>query len=271
MGSKILVVDGNEAFATMLRDMLERDGGYDVMVAPTGTSAMAFVERQEFDLVIVDMELDPGDMDYGQLVRNARNERPDIRLMLIPRMGGGLPQETSKWDIQGTLTKPFFADDLLPSIEDALSKQVGFRNANPSAPLQTETFDDVEDAASGIRAVLVDLGRETHADAVLLLAGSDGGEGVVACTGAPNVQDLEVLSSLVTEALRAAQAVAKYLGQPDAPYEHNMFESAAQRLYVMTLPGDLVLVVVTPMSTNLGSVRHNLRRAARGLAALALT
>ncbi len=320
MASKILVVDGNEAFATMLRDMLERDGGYDVMVAPSGSDAMVFVERQEFDLVIVDMELDPHDMDYGQLVQNARSERPDLRLMLIPLMGRGLPPETNEWDIQGTLSKPFFADDLLPSIHDALSKQVSFQAAarpainQPPTPADVErtpadvertpadvertpadvertpadvertpadveqtpadveqTPADVEQTASDIRAVLLDLERETRADDVLLLAGSDGGEGVVAHTGAHDVQDLESLSSLVTMTLQAAQAVARSLGQPDVPFEHNMFESGTQRLYVMTLPGDLVLGVVTPISTNLGSVRHNLRRAARELAALALT
>jgi predicted regulator of Ras-like GTPase activity (Roadblock/LC7/MglB family) len=205
------------------------------------------------------------------LVQNARTKRPDIRLMLIPLMGGGLPPETSEWDIQGTLTKPFFADDLLPNIRNALSKQVGARNANPPAAPEPEVLDDVEETASDIRAVLVDLEREARADTVLLLSGGDGGEGVVAYTGAHSAQDLEALSSLVTEALRAAQAVARYLGQPDAPYVHNMFESDAQRLYIMTLPEDLVLVVVTPMSTNLGSVRHNLRRAARELAAVALT
>jgi CheY-like chemotaxis protein len=271
MASKILVVDGNEAFAIMLRDMLERDGGYDVMVAPSGSDAMACVQRQEFDLVIVDMELDPHDMDYGQLVQNARNERPDIRLMLIPLMGGGLPPETREWDLQGTLTKPFFADDLLPNIREALSKQVGFQAvARPPSP-QQETPDDVEQTASDIRAVLLDLGRETRADAVLLLAGSDGSEGTVAHIGAFDGQALEALPSLVTATLQAAQAVACFLGQPDVPFEHNMFESSSQRLYVMTLPGDLVLVVVTPISTNLGTVRHNLRRAARELAALALT
>jgi CheY-like chemotaxis protein/predicted regulator of Ras-like GTPase activity (Roadblock/LC7/MglB family) len=271
MASKILVVDGNEAFATMLRDMLERDGGYDVVVAPSGSDAMACVERQEFDLVIVDMELDPQDMDSGQLVQKARSEQPDIRLMLIPLMGGGLPPETHEWDIQGTLTKPFFADDLLPNIEEALSKQVETHSASRPTIDQPEPKDDVEQIASDIRAVLLDLGREIRADAVLLLAGSDGAEGVVAHTTALDVQELEALSSLVTETVQAAQAVARFLGQPDVPFEHNMFESGAQRLYAMTLPGDLVLVVVTPISTNLGTVRHNLRRATRELAALALT
>jgi CheY-like chemotaxis protein len=271
MASKILVVDSNEAFATMLRDMLEREGGYDVVVSPSGSDALAWVQRQDFDLVIVDMELDPQDMDFGQLVQNARDERPGIRLMLIPLMGGSLPPETREWDFQGTLTKPFFADDLLPNIQEALSKQVGSQAAAMTTRSQGTMPDDIEQTASDIRAVLLELERETRADAVLLLAGSDGDDGVVAHTGAVDAQALEEFSSLVAAVLQAAQAVARFFGQPDVPFEHNMFEGSAQRLYVMTLPGDLVLVVVTPISTNLGNIRHNLRRTARELAALALT
>ena len=271
MASKILVVDGNEAFATMLRDMLEREGGYDVMVAPSGTDALAHVQRQEFDLAIVDMDLDPRDMDSGQLVHSARSERPDLRLMLIPLMGGSLPPETHEWDIQGTLTKPFFADDLLPNIQKALSKQVDSEAHALPDEARLRMPDDVEQTASDIEALLLDLSRETHADAVLLLVSGDGGAEVVAHTGTLDVQALETLSSLVTGTLQAAQAMTRFLGQPDEPFEHNMFEGSGIRLYVMTLPGDLVLVVITPMSTNLGTIRHNLRRTARELAALALT
>jgi predicted regulator of Ras-like GTPase activity (Roadblock/LC7/MglB family) len=191
--------------------------------------------------------------------------------MLIPLMGGGLPPETNQWDIQGTLTKPFFADDLLPNIREALSKEVGLQAVAPSTNPQPPTPDDVEQTAADIKAVLLDLSRETRADVILLLAGSDGGEGVVAHIGAYDAKALEALSLQVTVTLQAAQAVARSLGHPDVPFRHNMFESSARRLYIMTLPEDLVLVVVTPMSTNLGTVRHNLRRAARDLAALALT
>ena len=47
-----------------------------------------------------------------------------------------------------------------------------------------------------------------------------------------------------------------------------MFESDRSRLYIMTLPGDLALVIVTPINTPLGTIRHNLRRASRHLARL---
>ena len=69
---KILVVDGNAAFATMLQEMLETEGGYHVRVAPGGSSALAALERDRFDLTIVDMDLDPEEMDYRELIRRIR-------------------------------------------------------------------------------------------------------------------------------------------------------------------------------------------------------
>ncbi len=45
-----------------------------------------------------------------------------------------------------------------------------------------------------------------------------------------------------------------------------MFESSSVRLYALALPGERLLAVVTPVSTPLGMVRQNLRRAGRDLA-----
>jgi hypothetical protein len=50
-----------------------------------------------------------------------------------------------------------------------------------------------------------------------------------------------------------------------------MFEAGDWRLYVLVLQPALLLAVVTPLSTHLGTIRHNLRRAGRDLTGLALT
>jgi predicted regulator of Ras-like GTPase activity (Roadblock/LC7/MglB family) len=48
-----------------------------------------------------------------------------------------------------------------------------------------------------------------------------------------------------------------------------MFETESLRLYAMSVPGEMLLTVVAPTSTPLGTIRHNLRRAARELTELA--
>lgn len=268
--AKILVVDPNEAFAAMLQDMLETEGGYQVEVAHRGSDALTLLQRGAFDLTIVDMDLDPNDMGCQDLILSVRRAQPTMRVVLIPLMGEELPPEAHRLDIQGALSKPFFADDLLPGIQEALSKEVRPRPPQDSVatprPQPTST-----DRAVQIQELLNELIRETQADAVWLLSSSRGAERVVAHASTMDEDGARILASLVAAAVQAAQAIARFLGQPDEPFEHNMFENDASRLYIMALPENLALVIVTPTRTPLGTIRHNLRRTWRHLNRLALT
>jgi CheY-like chemotaxis protein/predicted regulator of Ras-like GTPase activity (Roadblock/LC7/MglB family) len=269
MARKILVVDRNEAFATMLREMLENDGGYQVEVAQSGSDALMFLIQDDYDLTIVDMDLDSEDMSYDDLLLNVRLVRPAMRLMLIPLMGETLPVESSEVEIQGVLSKPFFADDLLPAIQDVLAKEV-------SSPIVTEVVNspasgEGEPSPTEIQGVLAELAREIHADTILLVSYRSGSIDVVARHSTSADADAGQLADLVLEIVVAAQAAARFLDQANRPFDHAIFEGGPLSLYVMMLSGDLVLVVVAPASTPLGTIRHNLRRTKRDLAEYALT
>ena len=261
MTPRILVIDRNEAFATMLKEMLEADGSYTVSVVQRGSDALALLRDDSFALTIVDMDLDPDDLGFHDLLPRVREAQPSMRLMLIPLMGESLPVEVDQLDIQGTLTKPFFADDLLPGIEDVLSKEVRTAASPPAAapPPEPTTSPEIEE-------ILLQLAREIYADAVLLISGSVGDEHLIAHSSSLDEAGLVMLANLSTATIRAAQATAHFLGEPDKPFEHNMFETNSLRLYAMSLPEHVLLAVVTPTSTPLGTVRHNLRRTARELA-----
>lgn len=269
MAPRILVVDRNEAFAIMLRDVLETDGGYQVEVARTGGDALAHLTQADFDLTILDMDLGQEDVGYRELILNVRQVRPAMRLMLIPLMGEDLPPEAGELGLQGVLSKPFFVDDLLPSIQDALLQEVSPPNLQPEAPSQVPGSS--EQPGSGIMEVLAELARETQADIILLVSYATGVGEIVAHFSVLDDASAATLADLVFEIVAAAQTAARFLDQPDQPFEHNMFEGGSLRLYVMTLSESLMLVVVAPISTPLGTIRHNLRRAGRDLADGALT
>jgi CheY-like chemotaxis protein len=74
MAPRILVVDRNAAFATMLKEMLEADGGYEVSVARRGSDALTLLHDESFALTIIDMDLDPDDLDYRDLIPRVRGE-----------------------------------------------------------------------------------------------------------------------------------------------------------------------------------------------------
>jgi CheY-like chemotaxis protein/predicted regulator of Ras-like GTPase activity (Roadblock/LC7/MglB family) len=266
---KILVVDRNEAFATMLGQMLETNGDYEVEVAHRGSDALHLLRQSQFDLTIIDVDLDRKDIGYRDLILSMRQLEPTMRLMVIPMLGEELPLDTLQLDIQGTLSKPFFADDLLPSVEEALAKQVAPPAVRPTAPPSVSRL--TEAAVPDLQAILSELAREINAEATVLLSMISGDHQVIAHLSTLSRADLELLADLGVGAVRSAQAAARLLGQPDRPYEHNMFESKTHRLYVMTLSDGRLLMVVTPISTPLGTIRHNLRRTVRHLTEMALT
>lgn len=289
MAPRVLVVDSNAAFATVLKEMLETEGGYVVRLAPGGRDALAMLERGRFDLTIVDMDLDPAEMGYRELIRRVRRSQPDMRLVLIPLMGQSLSPEDHELHVQGTLSKPFFADDLLPGIKAAMSAPVpalaAADAAVPAAPGRTVPFAGGVARAqppvtprgaatvqpeSRFREILLDLARETQADLVAIVSLRDGGR-VVAQAGQAEDEPAAPLAGHCLALLRAAQGLAGLLGQPDLPFEHNMFESGSYRVYILSLPDDLCLLLAAPLGAPLGAVRHNLRRAGRELAAFRLT
>jgi predicted regulator of Ras-like GTPase activity (Roadblock/LC7/MglB family) len=240
-----------------------------------GSDALASLRGADFDLTIVDMDLDPGDMPYDALVRSVREILPEMRVVLIPLMGEEVPSEARVLDIQGTLSKPFFADDLLPNIQEALRKRVVAAPAPPRPEPQPQPQQAMhlpeERSASGVEDVLSELARETNADAAVLVSTATGSQEIVAQVGTQAGIDVEMLAKLCVATIQAARAVARALGQPNALFEHNIFEGETFRLYILGLAPDLLLIVVVPVTTPLGTIRYNLGRLRRDLAGLPLT
>ncbi len=268
MAPRILVVDRNEAFATMLAEMLETEGGYQVQVAHAGSEAMALLRQADFDLTIVDTGLGDEDMDYRQLLRTVREAWPAMRLMVIRLMGEELPSELQEINLQGTLSKPFFADDLLPSIQEVLAREVHPPARAPSPPPESGTSAP---AVSDVRGILSALARETHADAVLLTSKVADGPAVLTYVGSIHPDRAQRLAEISMAMVQSAQSFAPFLGEPDAFFEHHIIEGSLVRWYILTLSGTLWLVMVVPLSTSLGVIRHSLRQARRDLAPLVLT
>lgn len=274
MPARILIVDRNQAFAAMLEDMLASEGGHAVQIASSAGDALSALRRDNFDLTILDMDLGEDGPDCASLVQQIRTIRPHMRLMLIPIMGANLPAETAQWDIQGSLSKPFFVDDLLPGIEEALSKTVRDRPQvkpePPAAPKRVEA-PAFETQRRGVRPELAELARETAADAVLLLSTTQGTARIVEHVSSWQGEDLRQFAALIQTMVESAQAAARFLGYPDEAFGHHMFEGDDRRLYVMRVSAGWLLVVATSTHIPLGTVRHNLRRTSRELAARALT
>ena len=78
MMRRILIVDSNEAFATILQESLEQDGEYRATVTTGENEALQALATAEFDLAIVDMGL--ADPDGAMVARTLRQQQAGLRL-----------------------------------------------------------------------------------------------------------------------------------------------------------------------------------------------
>ncbi len=105
---RILAVDDEPELAAMLARMLHRDG-HHVEVCSEGTQALAWLEREPFDLLLTDVSM-PG-MDGWEVARRAKALYPELPVGLMT--GWGTQYEgvdLSPRGVDFVLSKPFTID-----------------------------------------------------------------------------------------------------------------------------------------------------------------
>ncbi len=117
-GQHILVVEDNQANATLLAAYLTR-AGYRVTIAESGEAALTRLTEQETDLMIVDGRM-PG-MDGYQLLRAIHDEAgmPPV-LMLTAFDDAGDRERAVNLGVDDFLTKPVSKLSLLQRVEALL-------------------------------------------------------------------------------------------------------------------------------------------------------
>jgi DNA-binding response OmpR family regulator len=111
MKPKILVIDDEEEYRTLLREVL-RDNGYTVMVAPDGTTGLACAQYDPFDLIVTDMIMP--DMHGPELIaklRLAGCTAPIIAISGHPDGDASLAVAEA-YSANGVLAKPFKVNEL---------------------------------------------------------------------------------------------------------------------------------------------------------------
>jgi two-component system KDP operon response regulator KdpE len=121
MAERILVVDDDPQLLRALRINLTARG-YDVAVAPDGTTALASASRQPPDLVILDLGLP--DMDGVEVVAGIRGWTKVPILVLSARHLEQSKVQALDAGADDYVTKPFGMDELLARVRAALRRSV---------------------------------------------------------------------------------------------------------------------------------------------------
>ncbi len=117
---RILLVDDDAEIIESLRLALEAQG-YSVMVARDGNQGLAITEREDPDLVILDMMM-PKRSGFLVLEKLRRTrEKPPRIIMITANEGSRHKAYAEMLGVDDYINKPFPMDRLLTSVERLLS------------------------------------------------------------------------------------------------------------------------------------------------------
>ena len=115
---RILVVDDDSDVRFVVCELL-RTGGYDVLEAADGSSALGLVAEREVDVILSDIKMP--DLDGIELLRTLREREQDVPVLL---MTGGPTVETAIQAVElgalRYLVKPIDAEGLRGAVEAAI-------------------------------------------------------------------------------------------------------------------------------------------------------
>ncbi|MBL8175327.1 MAG: response regulator [Bryobacterales bacterium] len=120
----VLVVEDNALNQRLVQRLLERRG-HNVTIAPSGPQALALLEQQSFDAVLMDVQMP--EMDGLEVTRRIRGSAREVtrRMRIIAftaHAGGGSRQSFLDAGMDDFLPKPLDPEKLFHAIEDGLAK-----------------------------------------------------------------------------------------------------------------------------------------------------
>lgn len=120
MGAKILIVDDGEDFLEYTKKRLA-NRGLEVSTAQDGLEAIAKIEQNEFDVVVLDVLMP--NMDGIETLQRIKAIRPDLPVIMLSGHGAvESATEGLKLGAVEYLLKPCDFDTLFGSIENARKK-----------------------------------------------------------------------------------------------------------------------------------------------------
>jgi two-component system response regulator EvgA len=117
------VVDDDSQVRKFFSQVLNR-AGYSVYEACNGLEAKDFMQRIQFDLIILDLNMP--EMDGFEVLKFARSELPDVKIIVASGfMQGTMLRAAKLFGAAATLDKPVPISLLLSTVRDVLRGDLG--------------------------------------------------------------------------------------------------------------------------------------------------
>jgi CheY-like chemotaxis protein len=124
--ARITVINDDTTFLDLMRDLLEEDENYEVLICREWNHAYEFVKREQPDLVIQDIRL--GGEEHGWTILNLLTLDPATRPIPMIVCSAAIQSLHEHQELLSTygirvLPKPFDLETLLRTIEETLSEK----------------------------------------------------------------------------------------------------------------------------------------------------
>ncbi|MDQ0189456.1 response regulator [Alicyclobacillus cycloheptanicus] len=114
MPKKILIVDDQFGIRVLLQEVLQREG-YTIFQANNGPTALDIVQKENPDLILLDMKI-PG-MDGLEILRVIRKLEVETKVIMMTAYGElNLIREAMELGALAHFTKPFDIDELRQAV-----------------------------------------------------------------------------------------------------------------------------------------------------------
>ena len=172
--TRVLVVDDERSMRELLSITL-RQAGYDVSVADGGTSAIAKLERETFDLIITDLRMQ--ETDGLAVLRAARERAPETVVVVVTAYASTETAiEAMRLGAYDYVTKPFKLEEIRVTLANALERK-RLRDENRALKRQlikAGPFDGFVGRSHGMLAVFDTIQKTADSGSTVMVTGESG-------------------------------------------------------------------------------------------------
>lgn len=174
--SRILIVDDEENIRFTLRELLRREGqGYEIHEAVDGADAIEKVQKQNYDLVILDLRMPR--VDGMTALKKMKEQRPDLIVVIITAHGTQKDAlEAIQYGAYDYFTKPFDLSEVRIVFRRAIEKARLLRHIQQMQVQDTSRyrFENLVGQSQAMQDVFCLIERVLDNDVTVLITGESG-------------------------------------------------------------------------------------------------
>ncbi|MBX3085627.1 MAG: hypothetical protein KF716_28580 [Anaerolineae bacterium] len=161
MPIRLLIIDPDLQLTSRLKPAIETAGDFIVRVCATGSAALEIVQHEPQDVAVIDFDV----IGMPDLVSWLREVQSGLYILVTPRTSHQAAQ-IPKLNVQGSVTKPYFARQIVPVIIEAAAARQRFEllKDRKSSPIIKETPIHPDDTFSRMTQAAADTTKKKADD-----------------------------------------------------------------------------------------------------------